>query len=74
MQHPRWAKTVPSCPFTGMTGCIPEGRRPPSPLTDAFKDRVLGETPKFLRERLAKVQAAVESSGSCIGTSDPSPA
>lgn len=38
---------------------------------DTFKNRVLDETPKFVREKLAKAQASVEINGNIIGTSDP---
>lgn len=36
-----------------------------------FKNRVLDETPKFIREKLAKAEADAEASASGIGTSDP---
>lgn len=39
--------------------------------TDTFKDRVLDETPKFVREKLAQAQKSARVNGNNIGTSDP---
>lgn len=49
-------------------GCIPTSFRPTEILPSTR--RVLDETPKFLRERLAKAEDAAAGSMSGIGSSD----